>query len=216
MRQRLHRPSPSLLVAIAAVVIACAGTAWAATVITSKQIKNGTIQLVDLDKGARTALQGGRGPQGPVGPAGANGTIGKDGAPGAPGAPGVSEIITTSTGLGLLTGSKDVMSLSLPAGSWMIHAHVGGAHNDTVRYTRIECLLSYPGGSLDFAKLRFPPNTSATDSLVFADINLQGAVTLTETTIVKTACYLVPNDDTGFTLTTHTMTAIRGTSVVTQ
>ncbi len=54
MRDRLQRLlSPSLPVSIAAVVIASTGSAVAARAITSKDIKNGTIQLVDLSRGAR-------------------------------------------------------------------------------------------------------------------------------------------------------------------
>jgi len=46
-----RRPSPALIVSIIALVAACAGSAVAATVITSKQIKNGTIQNIDIKKG---------------------------------------------------------------------------------------------------------------------------------------------------------------------
>ena len=45
---KLRPPSPALAVSIVAVVIACAGSAVAATVITGKQIRNGTIQGVDI------------------------------------------------------------------------------------------------------------------------------------------------------------------------
>jgi hypothetical protein len=45
---KLRRPSPALVISIAALVAACAGSAVAATVITSKQIKNGTIQNADI------------------------------------------------------------------------------------------------------------------------------------------------------------------------
>lgn len=45
---KLRPPSPALAVSIVAVVIACTGSAVAATVITSKQIRNGTIQGVDI------------------------------------------------------------------------------------------------------------------------------------------------------------------------
>jgi len=83
-----RRPSPALTVAIIAVVISGTGSAVAASLITSNQIKNGTIQLKDLSKSARDALQGGRGPQGPTGVAGAAGQPGAAGAPGTPGAPG--------------------------------------------------------------------------------------------------------------------------------
>jgi len=79
MRRLLRRrPSPGLIVGIIAVVIAGTGSAIAASQITSKQIKNGTIQLVDISKSARLALQGGRGPQG---------------APGTPGAPGATKVV---------------------------------------------------------------------------------------------------------------------------
>lgn len=43
-------PSPALVISIIALVAACAGTAVAATMITSKQIRNGTIQNIDIKK----------------------------------------------------------------------------------------------------------------------------------------------------------------------
>jgi len=74
--------SPSMGVAIVAVVIAGTGSAVAAgTLITAKQIKHGTIQLVDISKGAQTALKGNLGPRGPQGPQGPQGTPGAAGAP---------------------------------------------------------------------------------------------------------------------------------------
>ena len=55
----MRRPSASLVVALLAIVIATAGTASATTaLITSHQIKNGTIRLVDISKKARNALHG--------------------------------------------------------------------------------------------------------------------------------------------------------------
>ncbi|MEY2443299.1 MAG: hypothetical protein QOJ46_2725 [bacterium] len=45
---KLRRPSPALVISIAALVAACAGSAVAATVITTAQIKNGTIQNIDI------------------------------------------------------------------------------------------------------------------------------------------------------------------------
>ena len=48
---KLGPPSPALVVSIVALVAACAGSAYAATVITSAQIKNGTIQNQDIKKG---------------------------------------------------------------------------------------------------------------------------------------------------------------------
>ena len=75
---------------VAAVVAAASGTA-ATIVVTSKNIKNGTIQTVDISAKAKRALKGNRGPGGfPVatGPVGATGPQGQKGDPGAPGAQG--------------------------------------------------------------------------------------------------------------------------------
>jgi hypothetical protein len=55
-------------------LLVSAGSATAAFVVTSKNIKNGTIQVVDISKKAQRALKGKRGPQG---------LNGVDGAPGA-------------------------------------------------------------------------------------------------------------------------------------
>jgi hypothetical protein len=69
---------------VAAVVAAASGTA-ATLVVTSKNIKNGTIQTVDLSAKAKRALRGSRGPRGatgltgPQGPAGAAGPHGPAG-----------------------------------------------------------------------------------------------------------------------------------------
>jgi hypothetical protein len=50
-----------------AVALVTAGSATAAFVVTSKNIKDGTIQLVDISSKAKKALRGQRGPQGPQG-----------------------------------------------------------------------------------------------------------------------------------------------------
>ena len=52
---KLRRPSPAFVISIVALVAACAGSAVAATVITSKQIKNGTIQNADIKAGTITS-----------------------------------------------------------------------------------------------------------------------------------------------------------------
>jgi hypothetical protein len=83
---RLRGPSPALVVSIIALVVACTGTATAATLLirSSKQVANGAINsgdlanrkavnVVDLTPAARRALGG------KVGPAGANGLPGSTG-----------------------------------------------------------------------------------------------------------------------------------------
>jgi hypothetical protein len=49
---------------VVAVALATAGGSTAAFVVTSKNIKNGTIQLVDISPTAKKALRGQRGPRG--------------------------------------------------------------------------------------------------------------------------------------------------------
>ena len=59
-----------------ALFVALGGTATAARLITSKDIKNGTIKTVDMSPSAKRALKGNRGatgPQGLAGPAGPTG-----------------------------------------------------------------------------------------------------------------------------------------------
>jgi hypothetical protein len=56
----------AIIAAIVAMLVSAA-SASAAFVVTSRNIKNGTIQLVDMSPRARAALRGQRGPQGPQG-----------------------------------------------------------------------------------------------------------------------------------------------------
>jgi hypothetical protein len=57
----------ALIAAIVAAVVAAASGTAATLLVTSKNIKNGTIQLVDISAKTKAALRGRRGPQGPVG-----------------------------------------------------------------------------------------------------------------------------------------------------
>lgn len=124
MNPRKLLPTPSMLVAFVALLVALGGTATAAVVITSKNIKNGSVTSADIKNStvaskdikngtvASTdvkdgslvakdfksgALPGGAaGPAGPAGPAGATGAKGSDGAKGADGAPGLSALTGTA------------------------------------------------------------------------------------------------------------------------
>jgi hypothetical protein len=75
--------SPAMVVALAALFVSLAGNATAVTVslVTSKQIKDNTIQVRDLAPAAGTALRGRRGPAGPPGPTGPRGSTGVTGPP---------------------------------------------------------------------------------------------------------------------------------------
>jgi hypothetical protein len=73
------RPSGSMVVALLALVFAMSGSAIAASLITSKQIKDGTIQTKDISNQARKALKGNAGPRGLQGPKGDQGDKGDKG-----------------------------------------------------------------------------------------------------------------------------------------
>ncbi len=76
---------------ILGLVVATAGTATAAKLITGKQIKDGSISSKDLSKAVQKQLAktGAAGAQGPAGQPGANGANGGNGANGPPGANGL-------------------------------------------------------------------------------------------------------------------------------
>jgi hypothetical protein len=71
---------------VAATLIAATG-ATAALVVTSANIKNGTIKLVDISASAKKALKGQRGRRGAAGPRGAQGPAGPKGDKGDSGGP---------------------------------------------------------------------------------------------------------------------------------
>lgn len=94
---RKYRPSPSLVVAAVAIVLASVGSATAASLITGAQIRDGSLSGADIRDGsiAKTDLATSaraaatrRGPRGPRGPRGLPGVVGPAGAPGATGAAG--------------------------------------------------------------------------------------------------------------------------------
>jgi hypothetical protein len=78
----------AIIAAIVSAVIAGTTATAATIVVTSKNIKNGTIQTVDISAKAKRALRGNRGPRGLPGTQGARGAQGPQGAQGSPGAPG--------------------------------------------------------------------------------------------------------------------------------
>ena len=69
----------ALIAAVVAAVVAAASGTAATIVVTSKQIKNGTIQTVDISPGAKRALKGNRGLRGFQGAPGAQGPQGAQG-----------------------------------------------------------------------------------------------------------------------------------------
>ena len=93
----MHTPRRKFLtyanvLATLALFVALGGGAYAATLITGKQIKDGSITSADIKNGSLIALdfKAGQLKTGPAGPAGPAGTAGTPGAAGAPGAAGTA------------------------------------------------------------------------------------------------------------------------------
>lgn len=78
----------AVIAAVVAAVVASASSTAATFVVTSKNIRNGTIQTEDISANAKQELKGSRGPRGLQGPAGVQGVQGVQGPPGASGATG--------------------------------------------------------------------------------------------------------------------------------
>lgn len=79
----------ALIAGVVAAIVAAASSTAATIVVTSKSIKNGTIQTVDISAKAQRALKGKRGAPGA---AGARGPVGAQGAQGAQGSQGPAGI----------------------------------------------------------------------------------------------------------------------------
>lgn len=91
----MRKPSPALIVALIALFVSLGGTATAAgLLITSRQIKDRTIQVVDISPRAVATLRGKEGPPGPQGPQGPQGNAGPAGAQGPAGPPGGTSVYT--------------------------------------------------------------------------------------------------------------------------
>lgn len=108
----LMRPSPPLLIALLALVLAVGGGAFAAgTMVTSAQIKNGTIKPADLSPALRRS-------------------IAQTGPPGPAGAPGLSqvEVVTGASDYALGSGYRSAIA-SCPSGKRAVSG--GGAVEGT-------------------------------------------------------------------------------------
>jgi hypothetical protein len=111
----------AIIAAIVSAVVASTTATAATIVVTSKNIKNGTIQTVDISAKAKRALKGNRGPRGLRGLAGAQGATGATGAQGPKGdvgPPGASLALwaVVDSGGNLVRGSHAVSSSIAPVG----------------------------------------------------------------------------------------------------
>ena len=91
-RLTMRKPSPSFIVASAALLVALGGTGYAAGMIGSADIRDNTIKSKDVKDGALQAVdfKAGQLPAGEQGPQGPQGIPGTPGAPGTPGTNGTN------------------------------------------------------------------------------------------------------------------------------
>jgi hypothetical protein len=109
----------ALIAAVVAAVVAAASSTAATIVVTSKNIKNGTIQTVDISAKAKRALRGNRGPRGfrgLPGLPGSQGAAGPQGPAGPQGRPGVQSIFGVANSTTVAPGSFGTVTATCPGG----------------------------------------------------------------------------------------------------
>jgi hypothetical protein len=106
----------AIIAGVVAMLISSA-SATAAFVVTSKNIKNGTIQTIDLSAKARKALKG------KAGPAGARGPAGPQGQQGPPGFVGATRIVSATFPVPV-NNPGSPQTVSCPAGTGVISGGV--------------------------------------------------------------------------------------------
>jgi hypothetical protein len=130
---RIPRTLPIVLIAAVALVLAFSGGAVAGKLITGKQIKdntvstkdikNGSLQSLDLSAAAIAELQSGEaGPAGPVGAAGPAGPAGDAGPAGPAGANGVSGLEYVTGTQAIAAGAQGSLSVVCPVGKKIVGA----------------------------------------------------------------------------------------------
>ena len=185
---------------VAAVVAAASGTA-ATIVVTSGNIKNGTIQTVDISAKAKRALKGNLGPRGPVG---LPGHPGSQGPAGATGPQGPSELFAHEylpvDGGDLPTRPSEaiIRSRSLEPGPYLVTAQVLISNTGATRAS-VRCFLNLPPGATGVDDGQFQPiEPPGTDNLYRLFLLLQGAVTVTSTGSVTVTCDKMTEEQSAF------------------
>lgn len=183
-RRRRRRPQTSTVLSCAALFVALGGTATAATVITSKQIKNnsvtsadiknGTLQKGDFKKGVLpSGAAGATGPAGAVGPVGPAGPAGTPGAKGETGAKGD----TGTTGDTGAAGSSVAYGRVEPNGS--VDTDVSSATFETGDVRRaavgVYCIKNVPKG-WKFGVVSGDNVNTANDTVATIYVNTVGVV----------------------------------------
>lgn len=195
-RTRKARRYTLFVLAAALLLVSVATTTYAAgryVVSSSKQVKNGSLQAVDLSKKARTTLKGARGPAGPVGP---QGPVGPSNA--------YADSFTTQVPLPGGTGAT-LLSVNVPAGSYVVSARLQGETgtdpNPGNNY-RFDCTLAGQGVTFDAPTYRVGVEPSVERYLSY-----QGAATTTADGSIYLQCFAGNGHD--LIAQTGQLTAIR-------
>jgi hypothetical protein len=137
LHKRFHLPSPAMLVAMVALLIALGGTSYAAirlpansvatkhlkkNAVTSAKVKNGSLLSKDFKSGQL--------PAGPRGPQGAQGPQGPQGAQGPQGPPGQASVPTIT----VRTGAETARDASADCNAGEVALGGGGTSSDGFIY----------------------------------------------------------------------------------
>jgi hypothetical protein len=195
-RIRVCPPSPALVLASAALAVALGGAAWAAIPTAEGVIhgcynkRSGQLRVIDT---ATHAKCGRREAElnweeiGPPGPRGGGGARGATGPPGPTGPEGPSNAyVASQSGPATLSGTaRGVLTLSLPAGKYVLSASVRIADEATETGVATCAIKGLPG----------PPTPEATATVQHVSgiqasetVPLDGAATLTAPATVELSC----------------------------
>ena len=210
MRRLAHRPSPAMIIAVIALIAAMSGSAVADGVhavaaklkkgaVTSREIKDGSVRLADINKKDRATLKGATGAAGAVGATGATGATGAAGAKGDTGDVGatgsqgpkgdigpsnVFEATRNSDG-GFTDGSQHTLITlpNLPAGDYLLTARAGLSNTSPpTSGSVIDCDLLVGGASVTDATGLISENGGT------VQMHLDAAKTITAGTGVALRC----------------------------
>jgi Collagen triple helix repeat (20 copies) len=143
----------ALIAAVVAAIVAAASGTAATLVVTSKNIKNGTIQTVDISAKAKRALRGYTGPRGstglpgpvgqrgPQGPQGAQGPIGPQGPQGFPGTSVSYSDWVSEEEVTVAPGSYGFVTAACPTGTFVVG---GGYTTQNPGDQKLVSTASYP------------------------------------------------------------------------
>jgi hypothetical protein len=190
-----------MLIAIAALVFASTSSAVAASLITSTQIKDGSIQVKDLSKKAQKALKG----KATAGQRGANGAQGAQGPQGAPGQHGPQGIQGPQGDKGekgdtgprgpsnAFTRQKDGFgggnsySIDLKAGKYILIARATGVNGTASLVNNSSCSLDAGDGvNGEYAYMSIP---AADGDASEQSMTLVSPANLTEDGTAKVECF---------------------------